>query len=161
MEIYLMRHGIAEDPVPGMRDAERPLTGEGKKKLREVLQTAKRAGVRPSAILSSPYRRARETAAIAADVLSLTVEPFLSQHFTPMAEPHKGWEEIRLFSSEPAVLITTHEPFTGMMVAFLLGASHLPIDVKKGSLIRIDVEGTGPHPRGVLKWILTPRLAGV
>lgn len=161
MEIYLMRHGIAEDPVPGMRDAERPLTGEGKKKLREVLQAAKRAGVRPTNILSSPYRRARETAAIAAEVLSVHAELFLSQHFTPMAEPHKGWEEIRLFSSEPSILITTHEPFTGLMVAFLLGVTHLPIDVKKGSLIRIDVDAAGPHPRGVLKWILTPRLAGV
>jgi phosphohistidine phosphatase len=161
MEIYLMRHGIAEDPVGGMRDADRALTSEGKKKLREVLQLAKRAGVKPSLLLSSPYRRARETAAIVADVLSIDGDTLLSQHFTPMAEPRKGWEEIREHAGEPSILITSHEPFTGLMVAFLLGMPHLPIDVKKGSLIRLDVEGLGPHPRGVLKWILTPRLAGV
>lgn len=159
MEIYLMRHGIAEDPGPGMRDAERALTGEGKKKLRDVLQVAKRAGVKPSFVLSSPYRRAKETAVIASEVLSFDGEVVLSDHFTPMAEPRKAWEEIRLFSGEPSVLVTTHEPFTGLMVAYLLGMTHLPIDVKKGSLIRVDVDGLSPHPRGVLKWMLTPRLA--
>jgi phosphohistidine phosphatase len=40
MEIYLLRHGIAEDQKPGGRDADRALTGEGKKKLREVLEVA-------------------------------------------------------------------------------------------------------------------------
>ena len=155
-----MRHGIADDPTPGTRDADRALTGEGKKKLREVLQVAQRAGVKPSLVLSSPYRRARETAAIAMDVLSIDAEPVLCEHFTPMGEPRKSWDEIRLYSEEPSVLATTHEPFTGLMVAFLLGMPHFPVDVKKGSLIRIDVDGFGPHPRGVLKWMLTPRLAG-
>ena len=159
MEIYLMRHGIAEDPGVGMRDAERALTGEGKKKLRDVLQVAKRSGVRPSVVLSSPYRRAKETAAIACEVLGFEGDVVLSDHFTPMAEPRKGWEEIRLFAGEGSVLVTTHEPFTGLMMAHLLGMPHLPVDVKKGSLIRVDVEGAGPHPRGVLKWMLTPRLA--
>ncbi|MBL8176295.1 MAG: histidine phosphatase family protein [Bryobacterales bacterium] len=159
MEIYLMRHGIAEEPGVGMRDSERALTGEGKKKLREVLQVARRAGVKPGVVLSSPYRRARETAAIACEVLGVEGEVVLSEHFTPMGEPRKGWEEIRLFGGEASVLVTTHEPFTGLMVAYLLGATHLPVDVKKGSLIRVDVEGVGPHPRGVLKWMLTPRLA--
>jgi phosphohistidine phosphatase len=161
MEVYLMRHGIAADPAPGMRDADRELTSEGKKKLREVLQVARRAGVRPATVLSSPYRRARESAEIAIDVLSLPTQPVFCKELTPMADPRKAWDEIRVFSDSPSLLITTHEPFTGLMAAFLLGIGHLPIDVKKGSLIRIDVDGFGPHPRGVLKWILTPRLAGV
>jgi hypothetical protein len=42
----------------------------------------------------------------------------------------------------------------------LLGAPELLVDVKKGSLGRIDVSGLGPRPRGVLRWILTARTAG-
>lgn len=155
-----MRHGIAEEPRHGLRDPDRALTSEGKKKLREVLDAARRAGVKPEVILSSPFRRARETADIAAQVLSTGDSIVLSDHFTPMAEPAKGWEEIRLFHDAASVLVTTHEPFTGLMVAFLLGMPHIPIDVKKGSIIRIDADGFGMRPRGVLKWILTPRLAG-
>jgi phosphohistidine phosphatase SixA len=49
VEIYLLRHGIAEDGHP---DADRALTAEGKEKLRKVL---KRSDAKVSLILSSPY----------------------------------------------------------------------------------------------------------
>ena len=61
MRIYLLRHGIAEEGI-GKRDSERALTDEGKKKLRDLLNLAKHAGVEPSLVMSSPYRRAQETA---------------------------------------------------------------------------------------------------
>ena len=62
MQIYLLRHGIAEDAKPGRPDSERALTDEGRAKLRRVLKRARTADVTPSLILSSPYRRAMETA---------------------------------------------------------------------------------------------------
>jgi len=36
MEIYLLRHGIAEDGRPGLKDADRALTPDGREKLRLV-----------------------------------------------------------------------------------------------------------------------------
>ena len=64
MQIYLLRHVIAEDAKPGHPDSERPLTAEGRDKLRRVLKRARTADLDPSLILSSPYRRALETAEI-------------------------------------------------------------------------------------------------
>ncbi|MBV8904023.1 MAG: histidine phosphatase family protein, partial [Acidobacteriia bacterium] len=69
MELYLLRHGIAENGRPGLKDADRALTAEGKDKLKRVLVRARGAGVEPGVILSSPYRRALETAQIAAESL--------------------------------------------------------------------------------------------
>ena len=43
MEVYLLRHGIAENRRPGRADAERKLTDEGKEKLRRVLARAQGA----------------------------------------------------------------------------------------------------------------------
>ena len=43
MELYLLRHGIADDDAPGGRDADRALTAEGKKKLRDLLKVAANA----------------------------------------------------------------------------------------------------------------------
>ena len=40
MEIYLLRHGIAEDRSATGRDADRRLTEEGRAKLRRVLERA-------------------------------------------------------------------------------------------------------------------------
>src|SRR6185503_14491628 len=54
MEILLLRHGIAEDPAPGMHDGDRALTPKGERKLKDVLVRAREAGARPSVILSSP-----------------------------------------------------------------------------------------------------------
>ncbi len=41
MQIYILRHGIAEDAAAGQSDSERALTSEGKKKLRNVLGVAR------------------------------------------------------------------------------------------------------------------------
>ena len=40
MEIYLLRHGIAEDAPAGKKDADRALTADGRKKLRALLRRA-------------------------------------------------------------------------------------------------------------------------
>ena len=70
MRVYLLRHGIAEDGRPGMPDSERALTGEGRRKLRDVIKAAKGAGFAPDLIVSSPYRRCVETADLLAQMLS-------------------------------------------------------------------------------------------
>ena len=44
--------------------------------------------------------------------------------------------------------------------AFLLGCPVLTVDMKKAGLARVDCEGFGPDPKGVLKWLLTPATAG-
>ena len=58
-----------------------------------------------------------------------------------------------------AVLLAGHQPCIGRVVGHLLGAPDLLVDVKKAALIRIDVEGFGAHPRGLLKWMAVPKLA--
>src|SRR3989442_3591702 len=69
MEICILRHGNAAEAHGGMKDADRALTPEGAKKLQSVLRRAKSVDVKPSIIVTSPYRRARETAQVAAQVL--------------------------------------------------------------------------------------------
>jgi phosphohistidine phosphatase len=159
MEIYLVRHGIAEDLPPGGKDADRALTPEGKRKLREVLLLAKAVDMTPEVILTSPYVRARQTAEIAAQLLHHKSKPVECRALIPGGDPREVWEDIRTHKDARAVLLSSHEPLTGYLIAFLLSAPNLIVDVKKGSVTRIDVEQLGPQPRGVLKWILTPKMA--
>ena len=56
MELYLLRHGIAEDHATS--DADRALTDEGREKVHRVMKRAAASGVSPSLIISSPYKRA-------------------------------------------------------------------------------------------------------
>src|SRR5436853_395723 len=67
--IYLVRHAIAEAATPGMSDADRALTAEGRQKMRRVAAGLKRLRVAPDVVLASPLRRAQETATVIASVL--------------------------------------------------------------------------------------------
>lgn len=157
MEIYILRHGIAEEGKAGSPDAQRALTDPGREKLRAVLDRARGAGVRPSLILTSPYKRAVQTAQMAGHVLGChkIVESHVLQ---PGSTPKAVWEAICARHREPAVLLAGHEPLLGLATAYLLGVPALQVDLKKGALVRIDQDGFGGAPRGVLKWMLTPRV---
>ncbi|HWC99224.1 MAG TPA: phosphohistidine phosphatase SixA [Candidatus Sulfopaludibacter sp.] len=159
MQIYVLRHGIAEDAGPGRPDSDRALTDEGKEKLRRVLKRARAGGASPSLILSSPYKRAIETAEIAADVLGCKEEIQRTRALLPEASPFQTWEEIRAYKGQSAILLASHEPLTGSLVSFLLNSPALEVEMKKAALVRIDFERVTPQPHGILKWMLVPSLA--
>lgn len=160
MQIYLLRHAIAEEPKSGVPDADRALTGEGMRKLRDILKRAKGAGLDPSIILSSPFRRAVQTAELAAKAVGYSQPLMTTQTLVPSSAAQETWDEIRLYKGEPSLLLVGHEPAMGQLAAYLLGTPELRIDFKKGAMVRIDVPSLGPRPRGVLKWMLAPKLAG-
>ena len=160
MQIYLLRHGIAEDGRPGKPDAERALTGEGKKKLKETLRVASVAGVAPSLVMTSPYRRAVETAAMAAAELGYKSDLLRTNALLPESSCQQLWDEIRIHKDEESLLLAGHQPQMGSLCGYLLGVPELDTDFKKGALARIDVSQFGAQPHGVLKWLLSPKLAG-
>jgi phosphohistidine phosphatase len=160
MQIYLLRHGIAEDAPPGRADSERALTTEGRDKLRRVLKRAQAANVSPSLILSSPYVRAVETAAVAVDVLGYHGKVVRTRALVPEASPADVWEELRSRPEERAILLAGHEPLMSSLAAFLLSSPAMQVDMKKAALVRIDCDRFGPEPSGVLRWMLTPAVSG-
>lgn len=159
MEVYLFRHGIAEDHAASGRDADRALTEEGKRKLHKVLKRARKVAVNPTLILSSPLVRAIETAQIAAEVLEYKSEIARTNALLPNATPRDVWAEIRAHRDEPSILLAGHEPLFSQTVAYLLGSTRAMVEFKKGALIRIDFAALGAEPRGVLEWMLTPKVA--
>jgi phosphohistidine phosphatase len=105
MEIYLLRHAIAEDAPAGHPDSERALTAEGKKKLRNVLRAAAEAGVHPTLIVTSPYRRAVQTAQAAAEILGYKGDLLRTKSLEPGSSPASVWEELRVHKDEPRILL--------------------------------------------------------
>lgn len=160
MELYLFRHGIAEDAKPGQSDSERALTPEGKRKLRSVLKTATEADLAPTLMLTSPYKRALQTAQIAGDVLKYRGELLQTEALLPASKPAAVWEEIRVHRDEAQVLMAGHDPLFTDLAGYLLGFPNLRIDFKKGALLRIDFDKFPAEPHGTLKWMLVPKLAG-
>jgi phosphohistidine phosphatase len=160
MDLYILRHGIAEDTPPGRTDADRRLTEEGRAKLRNVLKRARGAVGTPGLILSSPLVRAVETAQIAAEVFGYGEPIEQTDALLPSSSPQAVWRAIRSRAGDGAILLAGHEPLLSETASYLLGASRVELDFKKGALMRIYVGETTGAPRGILKWLLTPKLAG-
>ena len=159
MQLYLLRHGIAEEGSAGSNDADRELTSEGRKKLRQVLEAASESGVAPTLILTSPYKRAVQTAEIARHALGYKEQLLHTKALTPGATVEQVWEEIRVHRNEAAILLVGHNPLFSDLAAYLIGAKTAQIHFKKGAIMRVDVEGFLSQPKGTLRWYLTAKLA--
>jgi phosphohistidine phosphatase len=157
MQIYILRHGIAEEAKPGQPDSARRLTPEGKQKLQKILAVARQAGVRPDVLLSSPYKRALETAEIAHQALRPAERILQTDVLTPGYTPERVWDEIRLHREAEQVMLVGHEPQLSTVVGFLTSGR---VEMKKGAIARVDVDALGTRPLGTLVWLLTAKLAG-
>lgn len=162
-EIYLMRHGIAADREPGgaSDDAKRLLTPEGKLKLRGIAKGLKRLGVEWDWVISSPLKRAIETADVIVEELSVTAPRDLCEALTPGdGSAHKVFSFLGQHPERRSVLLVGHEPSLSELASELLGAEHdARLAFKKGgcSMIAYDEFPSSKSP-GLLEWWLTPRL---
>ncbi len=159
MQVYLLRHGIAEEGKTGVNDALRSVTAEGRRKLRQVLKSAAEAGVRPELIISSPLKRALQTAELAKEILSYGDIVAQSKALSPGASAEEAWDEIRVHKDVACLLLVGHNPLFALLAAFLLGTPQAQIDFKKGAMMRVDLDKISLRPRGTLRWYVTPRLA--
>jgi phosphohistidine phosphatase len=160
MELYIFRHGIAEMGRPGRADSERELTDEGRKKTAAVARTARHAGATPSLILASPYARALQTARIAAEEFEYEGHIVQTDALVPHHSPETVWKVLRDYREETAILLAGHEPLLSQLVAYLLATPALRIEMKKSAMARVDVDTVRPAPHGILRWMITPKLAG-
>jgi phosphohistidine phosphatase len=160
MFVYVLRHGIAEEARPGDPDAARALTVEGRKKLAAVLERAKKAGAAPTVILSSPYVRAKQTARMAAQTFDCEGSVVETSALVPSGSPETVWDEVSEYRSEEQLIVVGHEPLLGELVSYLLDSPSLRVDMRKATMVAISLGGLRGAPRGVLQWMVTPRLAG-
>ena len=161
MNLYILRHGIATDPdVPGFaKDAERPLTPEGKRKLRQVADAMEALELSFDLILSSPYLRARQTAEVIAEALKERKRLELSDSLTPGGSPRKLVELLNHLQPSPeSVLLVGHEPYLSSLISLLVsGDGGFAVVMKKGGLCKLSTESLKPGRCAVLEWLLTPK----
>jgi phosphohistidine phosphatase len=157
MRVYLFRHGAAEDAPPGKPDSLRALTPHGRERTAAVAKMARDAGASPSLIISSPYLRAVQTAEVAAKEMEWKGDILQWPSLVPHGAPEEVWSDLRAFRDESAVLLAGHEPLMARLAAYLLNSPALMIDMKKSAMVYIEFT-MGSAPRGVLRWMIVPKL---
>jgi phosphohistidine phosphatase len=157
LELYLIRHGIAEDRGEDWPDdSKRPLTSDGIAKLRKEARGLGVIGEGFDHIVSSPLVRTRQTADVFAEVLKNHPAISLADALAPAGTPAAVIQEITKHVRKARVALVGHEPNLGELAAQLIGA-RAPLEFKKGGICRIDFDVLPPKGFGALRWFLPPR----
>jgi phosphohistidine phosphatase len=162
MNLYLMRHGIAiAVERPGRNpDGERPLTPKGIKRMRRAARGLRRLGISFDAILTSPLVRARQTADIVADALGLEGQLEEISELAPESSVERLLSSLTPFQKREHLLLVGHNPLLPDAASVLIAGkkeTSFQIDLRKGGLCRIEIDGLPPRTPGTLHWLLTPK----
>jgi phosphohistidine phosphatase len=159
-EIYILRHGIAGDPEsPGyLDDSKRPLTKEGRKKMRRIARAMRSMKLEFDLIISSPFLRAKETAGIVHKIFGNKMPLRSSPKLEPCAPYPKLIRELpRILGKNRSILLVGHEPFLSAFISGLMsGNAECRIEMKKGGLCKVSADRLGRGQHWKLEWLLTP-----
>ncbi len=158
MECVFIRHGIAIKPEEwDGAEEQRPLTEKGKRRVRQAAAGLASMNLAPTHLLSSPFRRAQDTANIIRAVLcrSITVETV--DELAVGSTPEQLLGRLRPFPSDSVVMCVGHEPLLGEMAAVLLcGTVTAGFAMKKAGAALIHLPNRVMPGQGLLRWWLLP-----
>lgn len=154
MRLCLVRHGIAIERTADVPDAERPLEAAAIDRTRAALLGVM-ALFTPEVILTSPWRRAHETAAIAASIARLP-RP-VDCNTLANGDLARLLETLRDTEASAAMLVG-HEPGLSRLASLLLTGdeSALQVQLKKASAALIETDPEITPGQAVLLWVAQP-----
>jgi len=124
--LLLIRHGIAENPKPGMRDSDRALTAEGWDRTRAAMRGLVLRGYLPARGVASPYRRAAETLACMKEATADGFPVACWEGLEPDASVPAAEEWLRGLVAEAqpfdTIALVSHMPFLADLLERLTGA---------------------------------------
>jgi phosphohistidine phosphatase len=141
MRLFIVRHAIAvPHGTKGIEETLRPLTPRGIERFESAAAGLARAFPRPDALLTSPWKRARQTAEILAAAwgrLELKDTPALTGgNVDALARV------LRAYPKDASVALVGHEPWLSELLARLLGSSEDErFQFKKGGVAVVDLPG--------------------
>lgn len=143
IELYVVRHGIAEPKGKRPHDPDRRLIPAGRAELRRVVAALHAADVRFDAIYTSPWVRALQTAEYLEPLCD--VPPFVTEELARRPRT-KLWRQL----DGKTVAVVGHEPWLTQLLAWcctgeIRGARGYVLE--KGGVARL----AGPRKAGRLK----------
>ncbi|MDM9380644.1 phosphohistidine phosphatase SixA [Chlorogloeopsis sp. ULAP01] len=159
MELYLIRHGIAEEATKDITDEQRQLTKEGRQKTEKVAQRLKKLGFSFDVIATSPLVRARQTADILI-VAGLSSQIEECTHLAPGGAINswlEDWFKPKNFAPNSQLALVGHEPCLSNWAEILLwGEVKERFVLKKAGMIGLRVPETGSVLGSCQMFWLTP-----
>jgi phosphohistidine phosphatase len=157
--VYLLRHGIAVlSGTPGYMGDDRPLTEEGIDKISKAARGINRLAGNFDIILTSPLKRAHDTALIVAKEMNIENRVEVSKTLSPGCKLKELLALLSKYSDKEDILVVGHEPDFSQIIAGLTGADVSAVEMKKGALCRLDIEGFEPGQKAKIIQLLPPKI---
>lgn len=157
MILYLMRHanaGLRRDNP--LLDKKRGLVKEGKDQCMLMARVLGAVGAQIDVIVSSPLKRALQTAQFVGTELGYDAKVEISQSLEPGANYATFQDLLAKYQDREGILVVGHNPnlfqFLGKLITGNGGAA---IRLRKASIAKVDMEHHPPR----LQWLIDPRSA--
>lgn len=157
MIVYFLRHANAGDHLATpKKDEKRALDKEGIEQCGYVGRALAALDVQVDTVISSPLKRATQTAALVGNELGhegkLQIDPALRPQAT-FAEFRKLLDK---YARQEAIMVVGHNPnlseFLGRIISD--AGCEAATELRKGAVAKVELRRTS----GSLQWVLTPKI---
>ena len=152
MQLFLLRHAEAQPAADS--DETRALTAKGSKQAKSIGRFCLEHGVVPGVILSSPLKRAEETARLVAGELSLPklvqISEFLRAGMTAeralssLSENFIDLMKREKHSQTASIMLVGHEPDFSNLAGVLIGGRATSVHFRKATLMGLTLQELKP-----------------
>jgi phosphohistidine phosphatase len=159
MKLLLIRHAIAEEPEDfartGKDDRQRPLTDDGRKKMKQNAKGLRELVPEIGLLATSPLTRAAQTAAILDSVYGGLSEVEIEE-LSPEASPTEFLRWLRKQKAE-TIAAVGHEPSLSLILSWLLtGNERRLFSFRKGGACLLEFPDEVGAGTATLLWALAP-----
>lgn len=152
MEVYIFRHARANFKS---KDEDPPISKEGAEETKRVVELAnQRFGFKPTAVVSSPVLRAKQTAEMVRKQLGLKSSVVGSCLYGD-TEPGEVLRFLSDYRKEDKVALISHVPLIFELLHTFVGGEG-EVELLNGSIAAVSFRGKAAEAKGKLQWLIQP-----
>lgn len=158
MIVYFVRHASAGDRMTNLRkDEKRPLDADGIEQCGIMGRALAAMNVQPEIIISSPLKRATQTASLIGNEIGYEGKLQLELAMRPEGSFADFRRMLEKYARQEAIMVVGHNPSITEFLARIItkSGSEALIEFKKSAVARVE---TSRHA-ATLNWFITAKIA--
>jgi len=159
MIVYFLRHASAGESLSDpKKDEKRPLDDDGILQSRYIGRALAAADISLDMIVSSPLKRATQTANIVANEIGFEQKIEIDGAMRPEATYALFQALLKKHAKLESLMVVGHNPSIRSFLSRIIGRQghQAAIEFKKGAVAKVELK----RLEGTLHWLLTPKLVG-
>ena len=157
MFLYFLRHASAGERLAHARkDEKRALDKDGVEQCGYVGRGLAALGVQADVIVSSPLKRATQTAALVGNEMGYEGKVVVDNSLRPQASFSDFQKMLEKYARQDSMMVVGHNPNLREFLGRIISDSgcEAVLDLKKGAVAKVEVRRNS----GSLSWCVTPRI---